>query len=174
MISIIDAFPVFEPEQDEPVSLDCVNQSVRLHPDCPFALEPVPQRLSEFRVLSDLPNLLLKLLLQRVVANFPDITFKLLGVDDGIDFYHPFSSLKNASLERTPYLPSSMSFQASSTSLRLFRSSADRLDSTFFRTIMSFSVATASTLPSLMSSFFLILVGMTICPFELALVNSIP
>src|SRR5438128_883304 len=173
VISIIDALPVFEPEQDEPVSLDRVDQSVRLHSDCPFALESVSQRLSEFRVLSNLPNLL-KLLLQRGVADFPDITFKLLSVDYATDFYHSFSSLKNASLERTPYLPSSMSFQASSTSLRLFRSSADRLDSTFFRTIKSFSAATASTLPSLIPSFFLILVGMTICPFELALVNSIP
>src|SRR5712691_4490337 len=174
MISIIDALPVFEPEQDEPVSLDRVNQSARLHSDCPFTLEPVSQRLSEFRLLSNLPNLLLKLLLWRVVADFPDIMFKLLGVDYATDFYHSFSSLKNASLERTPYLPSSMSFQASSTSLRLFRSSADRLGSTFFRTIMSFSAATASTLPSLMPSLFLILVGMTTCPFELALVNSIP
>jgi hypothetical protein len=126
---------MFKPEEDQCVSLDCIDQSGRVDPNGPFSFQTILRGLPNLRGLSDLSDLILHSLLHEIVADLPYITLKLFRVDYPFDLYHSLSSLRNDFFDITWYLPCSMSFQASSINLDDFRSCLDNLESTFFNTI---------------------------------------
>jgi hypothetical protein len=60
---------MFKPEEYQCVSLDCVDQSVRVDPNGSFSFQTILKGLPNLWGLSELPDLILHSILQEIVAD---------------------------------------------------------------------------------------------------------